>query len=419
MGWMQILKVSLDILTKELRQDVKSMGGKIYQIGGAVRDEFLGKVSKDLDLIITGIDLDDLQELLNKHGKVNLVGKSFGVLKFNPTGEEGEPVDIVVPRIEVSTGEGHKDFEVKLGKDITLEEEQLRRDFWMNAIAKDIETGELVDIKGKGQLDIKNKQISVINPKAFEDDPLRMLRAVQFAARFDFNIEKETMKEIKRNAQKITTVSSDRFQEELRKMFEKAQKPTIGVELLVETGLMKHILSKGKVNPLMDRLDKEAFPAFLALFSEEYGDNASEEVQNLMKLSNKDAKSLQAVIDFQKIDVNDLNIVKFLAKITEKDAIISNIDALQEAKNQKTLSEQLKTMKSKGKPTNLKELAVSGQDLLDEGLSGRKIGEILDFLLGLAVKTGKNDKGFLLEQAKSKFSSELWKSILKKQYNIK
>ena len=385
------------------------MGGKIYQIGGAVRDEFLGEVSKDLDLIITGIDIEDLQELLNKHGKVNLVGKSFGVLKFNPTGEEGEPVDIVVPRIEVSTGEGHKDFEVKLGKDITLEEEQLRRDFWMNAIAIDIETGELVDIEGKGQLDIKNKQISVINPKAFEDDPLRMLRAVQFAARFDFNIEKETMKEIKRNAQKITTVSSDRFQEEFRKMFEKAKKPTIGVELLVETGLMKHILSEGRVNPLMNQLDKEAFPAFLALFSEEY----------LMKLSNKDAKSLQAVIDFQKIDVNDLNIVKFLAKMTEKDAIIRNIDALQEAKSEKTLSEQLKTMKSEGKPTNLKELAVSGQDLLDKGLSGRKIGEILDFLLELAVKSGKNDREFLLEQAKSKFNGELWKSILKIQYDIK
>ena len=138
-----------------------------------------------------------------------------------------------------------------------------------------------------------------------------------------------------------------------------------------------------------------------------------------MKLSNKDAKSLQAVIDFQKIDVNDLNIVKFLAKMTEKDAIIRNIDALQEAKSEKTLSEQLKTMKSEGKPTNLKELAVSGQDLLDKGLSGRKIGEILDFLLELAVKSGKNDREFLLEQAKSKFNGELWKSILKIQYDIK
>lgn len=409
MSWMDILKVSLDILTDELRRDIKSKGGKIYQIGGAVRDEFLGKVSKDLDLIIAGIDIDDLQKILNQHGKVNLVGKSFGVLKFNPFGQEGEPVDIVVPRIEVSTGEGHKDFEVRLGKDITLEEEQLRRDFWMNAIAKDIETGEIIDIGGKGQLDIKNKQISVINPKAFEDDPLRMLRAVQFASRFNFKIEDETMKEIKKNAAKIKTVSNDRYQEEFRKMFEKSSKPTVGVKLLIETGLMNHIFSKGKVNPLMDKLSKDTFPTFLALFGE--GSSGSE-IQNVMKLSNKDANIVQAVMDFQKINLDDLNVVKFLSKVKDKKDVIRNIDALQKAKGQTTLSEQLKSMK--GKPTSLKELAVTGKDLLDEGISGRKIGEILNYLLELAVKTGKNDKEFLLSRAKSEFNEELWKSILRR-----
>ena len=409
MSWMDILKVSLDILTDELRRDIKSKGGKIYQIGGAVRDEFLGKVSKDLDLIIAGIDIDDLQKILNQHGKVNLVGKSFGVLKFNPFGQEGEPVDIVVPRIEVSTGEGHKDFEVRLGKDITLEEEQLRRDFWMNAIAKDIETGEIIDIGGKGQLDIKNKQISVINPKAFEDDPLRMLRAVQFASRFNFKIEDETMKEIKKNAAKIKTVSNDRYQEEFRKMFEKSSKPTVGVKLLIETGLMNHIFSKGKVNPLMDKLSKDTFPTFLALFGE--GSSGSE-IQNVMKLSNKNANIVQAVIDFQKINLDDLNVVKFLSKVKDKKDVIRNIDALQKAKGQTTLSEQLKSMK--GKPTSLKELAVTGKDLLDEGISGRKIGEILNYLLELAVKTGKNDKEFLLSRAKSEFNEELWKSILRR-----
>tara|TARA_R100001015_G_C4623560_1_gene181415 strand:+ start:458 stop:1690 length:1233 start_codon:yes stop_codon:yes gene_type:complete len=406
---MDILKVSLDILTDELRRDIKSKGGKIYQIGGAVRDEFLGKVSKDLDLIIAGIDINDLQKILNQHGKVNLVGKSFGVLKFNPFGQEGEPVDIVVPRIEVSTGEGHKDFEVRLGKDITLEEEQLRRDFWMNAIAKDIETGEIIDIGGKGQLDIKNKQISVINPKAFEDDPLRMLRAVQFASRFNFKIENETMKEIKKNAAKIKTVSNDRYQEEFRKMFEKSSKPTVGVKLLIETGLMNHIFSKGKVNPLMDKLSKDTFPTFLALFGE--GSSGSE-IQSVMKLSNKDANIVQAVMDFQKINLDDLNVVKFLSKVKDKKDVIRNIDALQKAKGQTTLSEQLKSMK--GKPTSLKELAVTGKDLLDEGISGRKIGEILNYLLELAVKTGKNDKEFLLSRAKSEFNEELWKSILRR-----
>ncbi len=409
MSWMDILKVSLDILTDELRRDIKSKGGKIYQIGGAVRDEFLGKVSKDLDLIIAGIDINDLQKILNQHGKVNLVGKSFGVLKFNPFGQEGEPVDIVVPRIEVSTGEGHKDFEVRLGKDITLEEEQLRRDFWMNAIAKDIETGEIIDIGGKGQLDIKNKQISVINPKAFEDDPLRMLRAVQFASRFNFKIENETMKEIKKNAAKIKTVSNDRYQEEFRKMFEKSSKPTVGVKLLIETGLMNHIFSKGKVNPLMDKLSKDTFPTFLALFGE--GSSGSE-IQSVMKLSNKDANIVQAVMDFQKINLDDLNVVKFLSKVKDKKDVIRNIDALQKAKGQTTLSEQLKSMK--GKPTSLKELAVTGKDLLDEGISGRKIGEILNYLLELAVKTGKNDKEFLLSRAKSEFNEELWKSILRR-----
>ena len=138
------------------------------------------------------------------------------------------------------------DMKLKLGKDISLEQDQLRRDFWMNAIAKDVETGEVFDIDGKGQFDIDNKQISVINPKAFEDDPLRMLRAIQFPSRFEFNIERKTMKEIKANARAISTVSAERFNEEFKKMFEKSNKPSLGLDLLYETGIMSHIFSRAK-----------------------------------------------------------------------------------------------------------------------------------------------------------------------------
>ena len=199
-------------LKPEVKSAIKTAGGKIYQIGGAVRDEMLGKISKDLDLLVVGLELDELSKLISKFGRVDAVGKSFGILKFLPFGQKGEPLDISVPRVDVqSTGGGHKDFEVKLGKDISLEQDQLRRDFWMNAIAKDVETGEVFDIDGKGQFDIDNKQISVINPKAFEDDPLRMLRAIQFASRFEFSIERKTMKEIKTNAKRISTVSAERF----------------------------------------------------------------------------------------------------------------------------------------------------------------------------------------------------------------
>ena len=220
-------------LSPDVRSPIIDAGGKIYQVGGAVRDEMLGKVSKDLDLLVVGVELNKLAKILKPFGKVNLVGKAFGIIKFKPERSE-EDIDISVPRIDSkSTGKGHRDFEVKLGKGITLQQDQLRRDFWMNAMAKDIETGKIHDIGRKGQTDIENEQIRVIDPKAFKEDPLRMLRAIQFAARFDFKIEPETMKLIKKNVRDINSVSADRFQEEFKKMFEKAEKPTIGIDLLI------------------------------------------------------------------------------------------------------------------------------------------------------------------------------------------
>ena len=102
-------------LSPDVRDAIVRAGGKIYQIGGVVRDEMLGKVSKDLDLLVVGVELNVLAKSISKFGKVNLVGKSFGVLKFTPEGTT-EEIDISIPRVdEKSTGKGHKDFEIKLG----------------------------------------------------------------------------------------------------------------------------------------------------------------------------------------------------------------------------------------------------------------------------------------------------------------
>lgn len=394
------------VLTPALRSEIKKRNGKVYQIGGAVRDELIGKISKDLDLLVTGIETDELQDILSNHGKVDAVGKSFGILKFQPKGQTGEPLDISVPRVDVqSTGGGHKDFEVKLGKDISLEQDQLRRDFWMNAIAKDIETGEMHDIEGKGQFDIENKQISVINPQAFDDDPLRMLRAIQFASRFGFSIEPETMKEIKKNADKISTISAERFQEEFRKMFEKSDNPSVGVQLLFDTGIAKLVIPKLKeVDNSVDKLDKKAFPAFLAILFKNYMHNAGEMAQKTFKLSNADRVSVQSVIDMDK-NLKNLKdpvfIVRFMRNKSEQE--IMNVDEYLKTKGTRTISDFVNEMRRRRIPTNLKELGVNGRDMMREGFKGVMIGDALQWMLEFAVRTGKAEKGLLVRKAKDHF----------------
>ena len=409
-------------LSADVRDAIKRKGGKIYQIGGAVRDEILGKVSKDLDLLVVGIELDELSRVLKPFGKVNLVGKAFGILKFVPEGET-EEVDISIPRVDSkSTGKGHKDFEVKLGKGITLQQDQLRRDFWINALAKDIDTGEVIDVERKGMTDIKNKEIRMISPVAFEEDPLRMLRAVQFAARFGFKIERETFKEIKNNARSISTVSAERFQEEFRKMFTKAEKPSIGIKLLFVTGLIDHILPQSNLRHIdlasIDKLDKKAFPTFIGMMMSGYGSSAGKEVASKMRLSKVDSDAVQVVVTYMTkspfLERDDFKLVQFMKGVSNKG--IQSIDAYLDAKKRPTLSSKLKRMKV----TSIRDLSVGGRDLMKLGIRGKQVGDALQYALEFAVRSGRNNKSELMNAIKEKygikeepaFSEEEWGDIL-------
>ena len=393
---------ALDLaLPTDVRSAIVNAGGKIYQVGGAVRDEMLGKVSKDLDLLVVGVDLKALARVLKGFGKTNLVGKAFGIIKFKPEGTD-EDIDISIPRIDSkSTGKGHKDFEVKLGKGITLQQDQLRRDFWMNAMARDIETGEIHDIGKKGQTDIENQQIRVIGDQAFKEDPLRMLRAVQFAARFGFSIESETMNQIKKNVNLIKTVSAERFQEEFKKMFEKGT-PSIGVNLLQETGILKKLFpkAKGLFSVEYDKLDKKGFPAFLAVLLKGH---KSKEIQKNLKLSNEDTDSVSDVLQYMAMsDVDsDIGLINFVRTATTKG--IANVDYVLNTQRKITIENRLNSLRRLGKPTSMKELAVSGRDLQKMGLRGKMIGDTLIYLLTHAVETGKNDKNHLLKLAKGRY----------------
>jgi len=385
-------------LPTDVRSAIIDKGGKIYQVGGAVRDEMLGKVSKDLDLLVVGIELKDLATLLTRFGKTNLVGKAFGIIKFVPDGAT-EEIDISVPRIDSkSTGKGHKDFEVKLGKGITLQQDQLRRDFWMNAMARDVETGEIHDIDKKGQTDIKNKQIRVIGIRAFREDPLRMLRAVQFAARFEFTIEPKTMDQIKSSVNLIKTVSPERFQEEFKKMFEKGT-PSVGVALLKETGILKKLFPKARdAFPMeYDRLDKKGFPAFLAVLLKGH---KSKDIQSAMKLSNEDTNAVSDVLKYMAMrDVDsDLGLIRFVNSASKKG--VENVNYILKAQRKIDIDYRLNSLRRVGKPTSLKELGLSGRDLIKMGIRGRAVGETLDKLLQYAVETGKNDRKDLIAVVK-------------------
>jgi len=220
--------------------------GRVYEVGGCVRDALLGDdiECKDRDYLVTGIPLADLVVILKKHGYVDQVGRSFGVLKFSPRAHDGGEnitFDVALPRKEISTGSAHRDFDVDFDHSIPIEDDLLRRDFTINAMARDLQTGELID-PFDGQLDLKNHLLKMIKPRCFEEDPLRVLRGVQFASRFDLRIEDETFEAMKRYSDRITTVSPERISEELTKLLTRSKKPSTGFSIMRDIGMLKLVL---------------------------------------------------------------------------------------------------------------------------------------------------------------------------------
>jgi len=218
--------------------------GRIFEVGGVVRDRMLFDKPpvKDRDYLVTGIPFSELSTILRRHGKVDLVGQSFGVIKFTQF-SKGKPhtFDIALPRREHSTGVGHKDFEVAFDPGLSVQDDLHRRDFTVNAMAVALDNNELIDPLG-GQVDLSQRCLRMVYPKSFEDDPLRMLRAIQFAARFEFLIEPNTFAALRRNSGLIATVSPERIAEELGKLVGLSRRPSEGFRLMQATCLLKEII---------------------------------------------------------------------------------------------------------------------------------------------------------------------------------
>jgi tRNA nucleotidyltransferase (CCA-adding enzyme) len=210
---------------------VREAGGRALIVGGWVRDRLMGHPSKDIDVEVFGIDAGRLKEILQRFGSVNTVGESFTVYKVGG-------LDVSIPRRESKTGRGHKGFSVTGDPALSYEDAARRRDFTINAISWDPLTGEYVDpFDGRG--DIERRALRAVDASTFADDSLRVLRAIQFAARFEFSVDPAT-RDLCRGLP-LDDLPAERIWGEIEKLLLRARQPSIGFALALELGVIERL----------------------------------------------------------------------------------------------------------------------------------------------------------------------------------
>ena len=205
-------------------------GGKPYMVGGCVRDALLRAPVVDIDIEVYGLGSRQIEAALRKEFGIITVGAAFGVTKLKDF-----PVDVSVPRRENRTGVKHADFDVQADPTMTPKDAAERRDFTLNAILWDPISGEIVD-PWQGQKDLDDRVLRHVSPK-FSEDPLRVLRAMQFAARFEFTVAPETIALCRTLSQ--ADLPPERLMEEWSKLILRGVKPSAGLSFLRDCGWSK------------------------------------------------------------------------------------------------------------------------------------------------------------------------------------
>lgn len=220
----------------KIARAVKKAGGQTYIVGGYVRDLVRSQTnksikSKDIDLEVFGLEKPALLKLLKKVGPVNEVGKSFAVFKV-------AGLDVSLPRIDIKTGPGHQGFTVEEDPGLDFSEAASRRDFTINTLGYDPLTKKIIDPFG-GINDLKCKVIRATSPDVFSEDPLRVLRALQFAVRFEFDLDPVTARHARRA--KLSELSTERVTDELVKALSLSRGPSLMFDLCKELGIAKKL----------------------------------------------------------------------------------------------------------------------------------------------------------------------------------
>jgi tRNA nucleotidyltransferase (CCA-adding enzyme) len=229
---------NIDLDFKHKKFFIDLFGRDVYAVGGYVRDQIRKNPSEDVDILITHHTVEDIIDNLAPHGKVDVVGKSFGVIKLTI---DRKTYDIALPRKDRpirSKVRKHKDFIISADPNLPLEKDLERRDFRSNSIAVRLADGKIFD-PHQGQKDIGEKVLRLTNPRAFPDDPLRVLRAARFASVLDFTIAPPiytTAKEID-----LSGISVERIKEELFKILLHSPRPSSGLNELFKLGALHQL----------------------------------------------------------------------------------------------------------------------------------------------------------------------------------
>jgi tRNA nucleotidyltransferase/poly(A) polymerase len=241
--------------SSEVTDFVASLGIDAYLVGGAVRDELLGIPHKDQDFVVPGVGYDELRAALAPHGKVEdleVAGQRVGLRLYprDRTLRAAAPagIEFAPPRTERSTGPGRHDFEIVASPDVTLEQDMARRDFTINAIAKRLATGELLD-PFHGREDLERRVLRTVSPQSFREDPLRLVRGLRFVSQLGVEPDEATLEEMRENASSIGVVSGERIgggltadgMGELSKLVLGAE-PARALRLMRDTGVLVELI---------------------------------------------------------------------------------------------------------------------------------------------------------------------------------
>lgn len=218
--------IAIDIATR-----VRARGGRALIVGGWVRDRALGLDPKDLDIEVFGVPAGELRALLEHIGRVDAVGEAFTVYKVGG-------LDVSLPRRESKTGRGHRGFTVEGDPSLSFDDAARRRDFTINAMSWDPLTGETID-PFNGAEDLRAGILRVVDPGTFADDSLRVLRALQFAARFDLRLDEQTRALCR--SLPLDDLPAERIWGEVEKLLLRARRPSIGLALALDLGVVDRL----------------------------------------------------------------------------------------------------------------------------------------------------------------------------------